>query len=266
MPTVSRDGVTLYYETQGSGETVAFVGDVGYGAWLWGAQHDAVVGRREGLVWDLRGTGRSHTPQGPYTVDALAADFEAVLADAGVTRTHVVGAGLGGMVTLRYAREYDRARTLTLVGTARRGGAIDEEKLRALHPPTDDRDRLRDSLGGAFSPAFREARPDLVEVICEWHTEDDAGRAAVDAQIEAAVSFEAGPLFELGHPTLVIHGVTDPVVPVDEGRELAEELPRGTFEPVEGRHLCFIEHSLAVSDRLLAFLDEHGQGPAGDQY
>ncbi len=36
MPTArNRDG-SLYYEADGDGATVAFIGDAGYGAWHWG--------------------------------------------------------------------------------------------------------------------------------------------------------------------------------------------------------------------------------------
>lgn len=260
MSTVTRDGIGLHYETDGTGETIAFVNDAGYGAWLWGWQQPAVRGKRRTLVWDLRGTGRSDAPPGPYDVDTLAADFEAVLADAGVRRAHVVGAGLGGMVALRHARQSDRVRTLTLFGTAPGGDALDGSALCGLHPATDDPGRLRVSLDGAITPAFRDAHPDVIERICEWRAEEDAGESGVAAQVQAALSFETGPLYEVSLPTLVCHGLDDPVVPVEAGRRLAGDLPRGVFEPVEGRHLCFVEHARAVTDRLLAHIDEHRSG------
>lgn len=258
MPTATRDGVALHYDADGDGETVAFVSDVGYGAWQWGWQHRAVAGPRQSLVWDLRGTGRSDAPPGPYDVATLAADFEAVLADAGVDRTHVVGAGLGGLVALRYAREYGRARSLTCLCTPPSGDAVDADALRALHPEERSDDALADSLAGAFSPAFLDARPDLRDRIVEWRREDDADPAAVEAQTAALTSFEPEPLYELSVPTLVCWGVDDPVVDADAARRLAADLPRGAGEPVEGRHLCFIEHSRAVTERLLAHVDEHG--------
>ena len=261
MPTATREGVRLHYDTAGDGETVAVVSDVGYGAWLWGWQHRAVAGPRQSLVWDLRGTGRSDDPPGPYDVDALAADFEAVLADAGVGRAHIVGAGLGGMVALRYAREYGRARSLTLLCTPPNGAAVDGDALRALHPATRDETALRESLSGAFSPAFLDTRPDLVDDIVGWRRTEDAPPPAVEAQRAAVESFDPGPLYELTVPALVCWGVDDPVVEASAARQLSADLPRGTGEPVEGRHLCFVEHSRAVTDRLLAHVEDSGERP-----
>jgi 3-oxoadipate enol-lactonase len=257
VPTTTHDGVTLYYETDGEGETVAFISEAGYGAWQWGWQPPSIAGVREALVWDLRGTGRSDAPPGPYDIDTLAADFEVVLREAGVRRAHVVGAGLGGMIALRHAREYDRGRTLTLLGTAPRGEAIDVDALRALYPDGDDVPACRESLAGAFSPAFRQERADLVEQICEWRQAEDADPAALDAQVDAMTSFEAGPLYELTVPALVCHGVEDPVVPPAAGEQLAEDLPRGTYEPVAGRHLAFVERARAVTDRLAAHFEAY---------
>jgi pimeloyl-ACP methyl ester carboxylesterase len=246
--------VSLYYEQAGSGETVAFVGEAGYGAWQWGWQHDAVAGPFEALVWDLRGTGRSDAPADSYDIDTLAADLEAVLSDSEARRAHLVGAGLGGMVALRHAREYDRTATLSLFGTAP-GAAIDEDAFRALH--AEDEERLRESLAGAFSESFRDR--EIIEQICKWRAQEDASAAAFDAQSTAALEFEPGPLYEQQLPTVVYQGLDDPVVPVAAGRQLAADLPRGTFEAVEGRHLCFIEHARAVNDRLVTFLDEHAR-------
>jgi pimeloyl-ACP methyl ester carboxylesterase len=258
VQTTTTDGVTLFYDTADEGDTVAFVGEAGYGAWQWGWQYDALAGPYETLVLDSRGTGRSDRPPGPYSVDRLAADLEAVLADSGAERAHLVGAGLGGMVALQYAHSYGRARTLTLAGTAPSGEDIDEAAFRALHPPSDDPTALRESLDGALSGRYRSEQPDAVDRICEWR-KDDADSEGFEAQATAALSFESPPLYESTLPTLVVHGLADPVVPVEVGRQLAGDLPRGSFEAVEGRHLCFVEHARAVTDRLAGFLDEYRQ-------
>jgi pimeloyl-ACP methyl ester carboxylesterase len=256
MPTVQNRGVELYYDVAGDGETVAFVNDVGYGAWLWGWQHAALAGPYETLTWDLRGTGRSDAPAGPYDVRALAADLEAVLKDHAVADVHLVGAGLGGMVALAYARRYSRAETLTLFGTAASGDAVDDDSLDSLFAPRDDPAALRSSLAGAFA-ADLDAYPEVVDDVVSWRAEGDADRQGWEAQAAAMCGFDAtGWLYEVTQPARVFHGVADAVVPANAGERLAEDLPRGEYVAVEGGHLCFVEEAAAVNDALVGFLDE----------
>jgi pimeloyl-ACP methyl ester carboxylesterase len=244
--TLAPDGTTLRYAADPEGgDVVALVGEAGFGPWQWGWQHGSLAPLRT-LAVDLRGTG-PHTPPGPCDVDTLAADLEAVLADAEARRVHLLGFGLGGMVCLRYARAYGRARSLTLVGTAAAGDRVDRDAFEsAFGSPA--------ALSALFTSAFREARPDLVERVIEWRREEDPSRDVREAQLAAALSFDAGPLYELDLPALVLHAVDDPVVPTSAGEELADGLPRGTFGAVEGRRLAHVEHSVAVNDRVDEFL------------
>mgnify|MGYP000038297203 CR=1 FL=1 len=254
MPTTTNDGVTLHYETDGSGDAVAFVNDVGAGAWLWGWQHGVVAGPYEGLVWDLRGTGRSDAPEGPYSVATLADDLEAVLADAGVTSVHLVGAGLGGMVALAYADRYHRADSLALFGTAASGDAV-TDRLDDLWAPLDDPQALGDSLQAAFASDLTDHQT-IREEMVEWRQADDADAGGWQAQAAAMRSFEAPPLYEITLPTLVMHGVADEIVPPSAGETLAADLPRGEYQAVEGGHWANISESAAVSDALVGWLDE----------
>src|SRR6056297_1015561 len=138
MPYADNDGISLYYEitdpagdntgpaeettTEDDAETVALVEGLGYGRWMWRWQRDRLAdeGYRV-VVFDNRGTGDSDAPEGPYTVAEMASDLEAVLADAGVERAHVVGASMGGMIAQQYALDYDRAASLTLMCTTAGG-------------------------------------------------------------------------------------------------------------------------------------------------
>lgn len=249
MPTTQADGVDIYYETVGDGPTVALLAEAGLGAWSWGWQHDALAGPFSPLVVDHRGTGRSDAPPGPYDVATLASDLEAVLRDAGARRAHLVGCGLGGAVALAYARAFDRARSLTLVNTAASGDSVEAAALERLSG--DDWPAV------AFSPAYREAAP--LGEIDGWREIDDPGPAARAAQIDAFAAFDAEPLHEIATPALVLGAVDDPVVPADAGRALADGLPRGRFEAVEGRHLAHLEHARAVNDAVLGFLEERTQ-------
>ncbi|RXK46383.1 alpha/beta fold hydrolase [Halorientalis pallida] len=257
MPTATNGDEDLYYETAGAGPTVAFVEPAGYGAWCWSWLVDALAGPVETLVWDLRGTGRSDAPPGPYDVATLAADLEAVLADHGTRTVHLVGAGLGGMVALQHAREYGRATTLALLGTTADGSRVDADALRDLQAPRDDRDALRASLTEAFSPGVVEAHPEAVDRIAGWRADDDAGPDGWDAQIGAMLDFEMPDLYTVTTPSLVVHGRADAVVPVEAGRDLAEDLPKGTFEGIDAGHLVAAEEPTLLEDALAGQLNEH---------
>lgn len=256
MPTASNDGVELYYDAAGEGPTVAFCNEVGYGAWLWGWQHGALAGPFEALVADPRGTGRSDAPGGPYDVATLAADVEAVLADHGARRVHLVGAGLGGMVALEYARDYGRARSLTLLGTALSGDAVDERLLDAMGA------RGPDALSPCFSESFFESQREVIAGIERWRDDEDAGSAR-GAQAAAMLDYDCSAPYEIDCPALVCHGESDPVVPPAAGRDLADALPDARFEALPGRHLAFVESSRIANDAIAAFLDAHAR-PADD--
>lgn len=258
MPTADRDGVSLYYESDGEGETVAFLGDIGFGAWQWGWQHTALAGPYETLVSDIRGTGRSDTPPGPYSVADLAADLEAVFADHGTSRVHLVGAGLGGMVALQYAREYGRARSLTLIGSSPGGpdARLPREPREALFAPPDEPEALQETLSTLLSTAFRTEQPDVCEGIAEWRA-GDAAREGWNAQNAAFEVFDASDwLYEVTMPALVLHGERDELVPVENAESLAEGLPKATRGIYDGAgHGVWIERSRPVNDRILDFLD-----------
>lgn len=257
MPATTREGVSLSYETAGDGETVVLLGEGGVGPWQWGWQYDALAGPFQALVPEFRGTGRSDRPAEGYDVDTLAGDVEAVLAAAGCRRAHLVGVGCGGMVALRYARRFHRARSLTLVGTTAAGEDVDRGAFLGFHGSEESAsDSTAGPLSRAFSPEFLADLDDVTEDIEVWRAEEDADTDIARQYADAMAGFEAGPLYELTLPTLVFHGVDDPIVPIAAGRRLVEKLPQGTFEAVEGRHFPHIEHSRAVTDRLLGFLDE----------
>ncbi|GAA0224605.1 alpha/beta fold hydrolase [Haladaptatus pallidirubidus] len=255
MPVAEHDGVSLYYETDGtaSNDTVAFIEDTGYGAWQWGWQHAAIAGPFESVVWDNRGTGRSDAPDGPYSISQMVSDLDAVLTDHNCRKAHLVGAGLGGMVALQYATDYSRAKTLTLIGTAADGSR--------LSPKVRDRllvEKTPDALHESLRPVVSEEAFDAgLEDLVEWRLEDDAALDAQRAQFEAVESFDVSDsLFEITTPTLVLHGTEDEVFPVEAGRELASGLPRGDLREFDGApHLVHIERSKEVNDELLEFLE-----------
>jgi len=286
MPRASRDGVSIFYEREGEGDPVVLIQGLSFGRWMWRWQREALRGEYEVIAPDNRGTGRSddglsrlvkglpgrlRTPVifklAGYSVAGLAADLEAVLADAGLHGVHLVGASLGGMIAQRYAIEYGRARTLSLLCTTPGGpdavpmpeGTV--ETIYGVPRGVSERERLRRRMRPAFGERFTNRNPHLMDRIVEWRLEQDAEEPARTAQAAAGASFDASE--ELGRlrvPTLIVHGTDDRVVPVGNAHLLAERLPNARLEIVDGgSHCLFVEHADRVNAALLEFLGEHAR-------
>ncbi|WP_123534832.1 alpha/beta fold hydrolase [Halosimplex salinum] len=265
MPYARNDGARLAYELDGpsGAETVTFVEGLSYGTWMWNWQREALTEYRT-LVWDNRGTGDSDEPEGPYTVADMAADLEAVLDDAGVERTHLVGASLGGMIAQRYALDYDRAESLALLCTMHGGDEAvpipEETQERMLNVPGEygPAETIRYKMRPAFTEAFWAEHPEVVDSIVDWRLDTDPSDRAYQWQSGAAVTFDASDrLDEIDLPTLVLHGTDDRVLPVENGRLLSDGIPGAEFAEVEdGGHLFFIERADRVNDALREFLTD----------
>ncbi|MFB6207468.1 MAG: alpha/beta fold hydrolase [Haloglomus sp.] len=255
MPTATADdGTTLRYAVAGEGTEppVALVNGAGFGAWAWGWQHEPLAGRRRVVTYDHRGTGDSGgAAEGPFGVDRLAADLGAVLAATDAKPAHLVGFGLGGAVTLRYARDRG-VRSLTLLGTCP-GDAVDADGLARCYPDDTDETAVRKTLPALFSDAFRDADPALLERVVDWRRAEDAPPCARRTQVDAWLDYDPGPLYEVTTPAFVLRGTDDPVVDHAAAERLAADLPRGRFEPMAGRRLAHVESSRPVNDALLDF-------------
>ena len=113
------DGTVIYYETWGRGEPLLLISGLATDLRIWACQR-LVFGRRfRCIALDNRGSGRSGKPDGPYSLEQMAADAVAVLDAEGVGRAHVVGHSMGSYIAQVMAVEHaDRLRSLTLAGTA----------------------------------------------------------------------------------------------------------------------------------------------------
>jgi pimeloyl-ACP methyl ester carboxylesterase len=251
------DGIDLAYETFGSPDDPAIVLVMGLGtqmiAWpdeLCQALADA---GHHVVRFDNRDIGLSThldvpppalaqmvlKKDPPYRIDDMA-DDAAGLADAlGISRFHLVGASMGGFIGQTIAIRYPhRVRSLTLIMTStgsRRVGRPTPAVLRRLAQP-----RVITTREEAMESALEVYRvigsPDHLdeELIRElagrsWDRSDDTdGRmrqlAAIMAQPDRTKALRS-----LRIPTLIVHGLSDPLVSASGGLALARSIPGATF-------------------------------------
>lgn len=110
MPYLDRDGVAIYYEERGTGESVPLLLSHGYSATadMWTPNLKALSADRKVITWDIRGHGRSDSPADlALYSEALSVDDMAALLDAASAPRAVVGGlSLGGYLSLAFNVAY----------------------------------------------------------------------------------------------------------------------------------------------------------------
>jgi pimeloyl-ACP methyl ester carboxylesterase len=101
VPRVELDGVGIHYEVTGDGRPVLLLHGFPDTGRLWRNQVPALADAGfKVIVPDMRGYGRSDKPESveAYALPFLAGDVLGVMADAGESRSHVVGHDWGAAV------------------------------------------------------------------------------------------------------------------------------------------------------------------------
>jgi pimeloyl-ACP methyl ester carboxylesterase len=244
---VHTDEVVLAVETFGDNADRPVVLSMGANAsMVWWPESLCVSLAEHGyfvIRYDHRDTGRSTTGAPgavTYSAEDMAADLVGILDHLDVRSAHLVGMSLGGYLSQIVAvSRPERVWTLTLIASEPLGA--EEGSL----PGIDDRFMTHFATLGDIDWADTEdVAGFLVEIgrLCAGRPErfDEAGaRQRVAVEIERASNIASslnhgmvtvtqdwsGAATRITQPTLVIHGALDPILPLPNGRALADLIP-----------------------------------------
>lgn len=228
----AADGAELFYETVGSGEPVLLIMGLGMASTGWWRTVPVLAEQFRVITFDNRGSGRSDAPKGPYTLAQLARDAESVLDAADEESAHVYGLSLGGMIAQEFAlARPSRVRGLVLGATTpggRRHELPDEKTLgfieRRAGMPAEE--GAWASVPYNYGPTTRAQHADRIGEDIIQRLRFPPNKEGYKAQLSAAWGFDAvDRLAGLCAPTLVLHGGEDRMIPVSNGRRLAEAIP-----------------------------------------
>lgn len=159
MPSLPRDGVSLYYEVHGEGPWLVFAHGAGGNALSWWQQVPEFALHFRCVVYDQRGWGRSTCTTAPDP-GLFAEDLIALLDHLGIETTALVGQSMGGWTVLGAAlRHPERVTHLALAGTL--AGLTDDELLSGLMRHHADNDGARFDPHRALAPDFPVREPAL---------------------------------------------------------------------------------------------------------
>lgn len=240
---VEAGGRQLWVERRGEGEPLLCIQGMSGTHLSWGDPFlDALAGHGlEAIAFDHRGTGRSDRVEAGFSIADLADDAAGVLDALGLESAHVLGISMGGMVAQELAlRHPAKVRSLVLGCTyaGGEGAALTSPEVgQRLFGAMQSGDRalaLRTGYEVNVSSAFAadEANWPAFERMA---TTLPVAVPVIMLQVQAIGGHDtSGRLADIAAPTLVVHGDEDQMLPVSNGRRIAEVVPGARLEVLEG--------------------------------
>ena len=266
---VSVKGVELAFDVSGDGDAVLLIAGTGMPAIAWFAHRSRLeAAGYKTIAFDSRGVGNSSAPDGPYSVEDMAADTAGLIDHLGVAPCHVIGLSLGGLIAEALARRRpDLVRSAVLIGSAGRSSAYErllsqaELELAALEhvPPFLD-------VLGMLHESLSSTQLQDEELVSAWaqlagaRQWEGPGRLG---QAHAALAWGEREDWETSWaavrcPVLVIAFEHDIIFPPRVSEAAASHMPRAEFTEVAGQaHGGVMVSPDEVTDLAIEFLQRH---------
>lgn len=262
--------IELFYEDHGTGKPVVLIHGWPLSGRAWEAQVPALIGAGFRVItYDRRGFGASSQPWAGYDYDTFAADLDGLLRHLDLRQVTLVGFSMGGGEVARYIARYGTERIAKavlasavppfLLKTADNPeGALDEKAIAGFEAGVKG-DRL--AFLDAFTQGFFSAGKELkVSEPQRQYARDLAAFASPKGTLDCIAAFGRtdfrGDLRKFTIPTLVIHGDSDGIVPLEaSGKRSAAAIAGSKLVVIKGGpHGVNASHPAEFNAALLAFL------------
>jgi pimeloyl-ACP methyl ester carboxylesterase len=237
---------------------------------------DPLASGREVILFDNAGVGRS-TGDVPDTIAGMAEHPMAFLDGLGIETCDVVGFSLGGMIALQMVQDRPSIfRRMVLVGTAPRGGEdiMHLEKPSLAKPLQDPTNKGYDVLKKIFftsSAASQAAAEAFVRRLAQRQDDRDSlpSPQVAGAQLAAFREWEGikgerfAELRGIHHPTLVVNGVQDEMIPVSNSYRLSENLGNAVLLTYpDAGHGSLFQYAESFTRQATGFLSSNSKSAA----
>jgi pimeloyl-ACP methyl ester carboxylesterase len=264
--------IELYYEDHGSGKPVVLIHGYPLSGASWEKQVPALLeGGYRVITYDRRGFGNSSQPTEGYNYDTFAEDLHKLITHLQLQDFSLVGFSMGGGEIARYFGKY---------------GPIGASKAVIIGgiPPFllktgDNRDGVD---GDVFEGIKKAVVKDRYAFFTEFfknffNTDQLLGKRVSEEVIRASWNLAAGAsataslacvstwyedfrqdLHRMDVPTLIIHGDSDRIVPIEASGQRTAKLVKGARLVVVkgGPHCITWTHAEEVTSELMSFLGE----------
>jgi len=272
MPRLHTSGphpTELYYYEQGRGQPVVLVHGWPLSHRMWESQITALseAGYRV-IAYDRRGFGQSGHPVSGYDYDTFAADLNDVMTRLDLRNAVIAGFSMGGGEVARYIGRYGSGRVAKamllgavppfMLKTADNPEGIDESLFAGiLHAVKNDRlGFLGDFFYDFYDLDRNDPKGQELVAFSKWIAWAASPLGTAQCIIAFGETDFRADLARFDVPTLIVHGDSDRIVPLEVSGKRSHELIRGSrLEVVPGApHGFAATHAKQLNSLMLDFL------------
>lgn len=250
---IDADGTRLFVRRCGDGDPVLLINGIGAHHGMW-EPLDTCLGNFSTIAYDAPGVGRSPGVRLPFSMAGLGRLAARLVETLEIERVDVIGYSFGGAVAQEMARQApERVRRLVLVATGCGWGGVPGTPgpLAVLMSPLRYRSATFDRLtAGVLAGTDVERDPGFVERLGDLKRRHPPTWFGYSAQLAALTGWSSLRwLHKLPHPTLVVQGDRDQLVPLANGAILASRIPAARLltQHGEGHFLLLDPESSSLS-------------------
>jgi pimeloyl-ACP methyl ester carboxylesterase len=266
----TADGVPLSVVVTGDGDPLLLIPGLGAGRSAFTVIVPDLARTHQVITFDPRGIGESEGSANT-TLTAMALDAVAVLDAAGVSTAAVFGASMGGLVAQHMVVDHPaRVADLILAATSPGGDhgveprPEDHAALLGKGARTPE-DAYRIACTVLYSKQFQRAHPEFIEAQIRERALHPVRPRVFSAQFNAMWQPDDSfaRLAGVAIPALVLHGTEDVVIPFENARILAGQIPGAVLRPFDGcGHLFFHERPAETARVVTEHLRRPGSSSA----
>ena len=262
--------IELHYTDHGEGQPVVLIHGWALSSRSWEAQLPALVGAGyRVLTYDRRGFGDSSQPWHGYEYDTFTADLAALMDHLDLTNVVLIGFSMGGGEVVRYLSRFgaDRVSKIVLASAVQPylfksddnpdGGIDDAFVTEMIGEVARDRFAFMDEFMTSYFSAGRRLKISPQHKAYALSLAEEAFPRALTESIAAWGRTDFRPdLPAVTVPTLVIHGDSDNIVPIEvSGERTAEAIPHAVLVVLQDApHGVTVSHPEEWNAAVLQFL------------
>jgi len=267
LPKVKVNDIKIYYKIHGKGSPFILIRGLSSSLDSWAPYSIEQFSKSfKTILFDNRGAGRTDISDGNYNAKMMADDTIGLMDALNINKAYLLGYSMGGCIAQEMVLNYPN-RVIKLILTSTWSGPshgivtpIPEEspfpKMLPLIKEGKYEKMARILTNSLFPEDYKRRNPHIVEKVVKNYMAHPPTPKGFEGQSAYVDTFETyNRLSEINIPTLILHGIEDKILPVENAKILAEKIPSAELMLFENTgHGLIIQEYKLWTQKVIEFL------------